>query len=224
MASADEPMKEPGGPTPPDDELALLRCGAAGRVFEGLAETFEKGVEAPPPADALAVRGAARAGPSDFDESVRILRRALEAARDAGARAKAGRAALALIEEHGASRRLSGSEQAELYGLADELLRETRDADDISRLRACARVVIDRLAGGDMREGSFSLYDAVQEFEAKLIEQALEQSGGRVTRAARLLGVKYQTLTTLLNARHKGLLLKRRPIRRRRRGVPKKTE
>lgn len=56
---------------------------------------------------------------------------------------------------------------------------------------------------------NFSFYSAVQSLEAKLIEEALEEEGGSVTRAARLLGLKHQTLIAMLKKRHKGLQRKR---------------
>lgn len=42
-------------------------------------------------------------------------------------------------------------------------------------------------------------------YEAKLIRQALEMANGSVVRAARLLGVKHQTLSFILQGRHKSL-------------------
>lgn len=50
--------------------------------------------------------------------------------------------------------------------------------------------------------------------EAKLIGRALEEAGGSVMRAARLLGVYHQSLITMLNVRHKRLLKKRAPAKR----------
>lgn len=44
-----------------------------------------------------------------------------------------------------------------------------------------------------------------------MIEQALEEAGGSVTRAAKLPGLKHQTLITMPNARHKKLLPGRTP-------------
>ncbi|HYG82160.1 MAG TPA: sigma-54 dependent transcriptional regulator, partial [Pyrinomonadaceae bacterium] len=50
-----------------------------------------------------------------------------------------------------------------------------------------------------------SLPDEVLLYEAKLIRQALEMSGGSVMRAARLLGISHQTLSFILQGRHKNL-------------------
>jgi DNA-binding NtrC family response regulator len=86
----------------------------------------------------------------------------------------------------------------------------------------CARVVMRRLAGVPLRDRNFNLYSALREFEARLIEQALEEAGGGVTKAARLLGMRYQTFTNLLNTRHKKLLKKRTPAKKRKRSIIKK--
>jgi transcriptional regulator with GAF, ATPase, and Fis domain len=50
-----------------------------------------------------------------------------------------------------------------------------------------------------------SLPDEVMLYEARLISQALEMAGGSVVRAARLLGIKHQTLSFILQGRHKSL-------------------
>lgn len=131
-------------------------------------------------------------------------------------------ALLRLIEEQGETGRLRCSEVYELYLRADGLLEGTGDAEALSRLRACARVVMRGLAGAQVGREGFRLYDAVHDFEARLIEQALEEAGGSVTKAARLLGLTHQTLGTILNTRHKSLADKRTPVRKRLRSIFKK--
>ncbi|HWS88658.1 MAG TPA: helix-turn-helix domain-containing protein, partial [Pyrinomonadaceae bacterium] len=91
-------------------------------------------------------------------------------------------------------------------------------------LLACARVVMRRLSDPAIYGKNFSLYGAVQDFEAKLIGQALEQSGGSVTKAARLLGLSHQTLISMLTTRHKGLAGKRKPKQKRLKSIMKKPE
>ena len=131
-------------------------------------------------------------------------------------------ALLKLIEEQGAADGLHSSEVYELYQRADGLLQETEDAETLARLRACARVVMRRLAGPEIGREGFNMYDVVHDFEARLIEQALEEAGGSVTKAARLLGLTHQTLGTILNTRHKSLAGKRTPVRRRLRSIFRK--
>jgi transcriptional regulator with GAF, ATPase, and Fis domain len=136
-----------------------------------------------------------------------------------GALTNAGLAALSLIEEYGARGVLSRTELYNLYRRADELLKDTQDAEDVARLRACARIVMQRLS--DLSHKNFSLYGAVHSLEAKTIEQALEETGGSVTKAARLLGLKHQTFIAMLQTRHKGLLPKRTPRVKRLRSIVK---
>jgi transcriptional regulator with GAF, ATPase, and Fis domain len=65
----------------------------------------------------------------------------------------------------------------------------------------------------------FSLDAEVLRYEGNLIRKALEESGGSVTRAARLLGVTHQGLAFILNGRHSDLLSIRTPVKRRRRSI-----
>jgi hypothetical protein len=157
-----------------------------------------------------------------FDDSVETLREAMRVAQEARAYTQAGQAALTLIEEHGATSRLAGPELAEVYRRADELLKETQDAEDIARIRACGRLVVGRLAGMQLDDKGFSFYDAVHELESRLIEQALRLEGGSVSRAARRLGLKHQSLSHMLTARHKQLMARRTPPEKRRRSIIRK--
>ena len=51
-----------------------------------------------------------------------------------------------------------------------------------------------------------SMWEEVRLYEAKLIKQALDMGGGSVVRAAKLLGISHQSLSAMLNKRHKDLL------------------
>ncbi|MDQ3803165.1 MAG: hypothetical protein M3416_04850, partial [Acidobacteriota bacterium] len=191
--------------------LAEGRYAEADRVIDGVVRYLEPGGESALLAEALTIQGVARARLGAHENSVEILRRAMKVAEDSGAQTNAALAALALIEEHGASARLPREELSSTYRRADELLKGTQDAEDIARLRACARVVIKRLAGVEIHDRDFSFYGAVHELEARLIEQALELEDGSLTRAARRLGLKHQSLAHMLRARHAQLLAKRTP-------------
>ena len=66
----------------------------------------------------------------------------------------------------------------------------------------------------------FSLKREVLRYESELIERALSDAGGVVSRAAKLLGFRHhQTFVALLNNRHKSLLHARKPIIPRRRSI-----
>lgn len=201
--------------------IAERRYREAERVIEGAVRSLEEAEEVARLADALTVKGVALARLMAFESSVETLRRAMKLAQEAGAPTSAGLAALALIEEHGATPRLAEHELSKIYRRADELLKGTQDAEDIRRLRACARLVVRRLSGVQMHDKNFSFYGAVHELEARLIEQALELEGGSLTRAAKRLGLKHQSLSHMLRARHAKLLAKRTPAIPRRRSIIK---
>jgi tetratricopeptide (TPR) repeat protein len=196
----------------------------ASRILAGAVKTFEQSGESALLADALTLQGVVWARLRMFEKSAAALRRASEMAEGLGALTSAGQASLTLVEEHGARRMLPASEIYEAYRRADGLLKDTQDPEDIARLRACALIVMRRLAGMQPRDQNFSFYGAVHELERKLLAEALEEADGSVTKAARLLGVPHQTVTTLLRTRHKRLLDKRTPARKRKRSVVKDAE
>jgi tetratricopeptide (TPR) repeat protein len=202
--------------------IAEKKYRDADRIMRGAIQTLEQGGEAALLADALTVQGVVWARLGSFDSSINTLRRAMNLAQDSGAPTSAGLAALTLIEEHGPTWRLSESELVKVYRRADFLLKDTQDAEDIARLRECARIVIKRLSGMQLHEKNFSFYGAVHELEARLIEQALELEGGSVSRAAKRLGLKHQSLSHMLRARHKKLMGKRTPPTPRLRSIIKK--
>jgi transcriptional regulator with GAF, ATPase, and Fis domain len=75
--------------------------------------------------------------------------------------------------------------------------------------------VIIQLGGPQIGNG-FRLRDALHEIEAQYIIEALERAEGKITHAAKLLGVTHQNLQGILNNRHKQLLSKRTEIKERR--------
>jgi tetratricopeptide (TPR) repeat protein len=220
-------LKDPGNLAQVDETrarvlLAERNYREAARVLAGAVQVFEQGGESALLADALTLQGVVWARRGAYDDSAAVLRRAAEMAERLGAQSSAGRALLTFLEEHGERRVLAPEEVYESYRRADRLLEGTQDAEDIARLRACARVVMRRLTGVRIHDKNFSFYGAVHELEAKLIEQALEEAGGSVVRAARLLGLKHQTFTSMLYARHEKLLPKRTPRERRLKSIIRK--
>lgn len=66
----------------------------------------------------------------------------------------------------------------------------------------------------------FSLREYLRDGERAVIERALRDAGGLVTKAARLLGFKHhQSLISLINSRHKELLKTRSIVRQRRQHI-----
>lgn len=178
----------------------------AGKVIAGVIETLERCGEKALLVDALTIKATAQARLEETGESLKTFHAAIRIGQQSGASFNAGPAALALIEEH----RLSNKRLYKTYRLADRLLSATQDGEALERLRACAERVIIQL-GGPQIDNDFCLPDALHEMEAQLIMEALERANGKITRAARLLGITHQSLGSILNNRHRQLLPKRNP-------------
>lgn len=203
--------------------VAEKRYQEAGRIIAGVVKVFDQSGELALLAAALTVQGIVWARLCNFQSSINILHQAMKVAQECGAPVNAGQAALTLIEEHGAMR-LHETELYHVYLRADALLKSTQDVEDVARLRACSRIVMRRLSGVRLRDKNFTLQGAVRDFEARFIEQALEDAEGSVTRAAEMLGMKYQTLANLLKQRHKRLQKKRTPAKKRKQSIIKEPE
>lgn len=196
--------------------IAEGRYKEAEKIITNVVSTFERGGESALLTDALTLHGIALAKLEDYEKSINVIRRAMKLAIDAGSPCNAANAALTLIEEH--AERLSVVEIHNVYRRADELLKESQDAEDIARLRKCALVVTKRLYGPDVSSKNFKLSKAVRAYEERFIEQALELEEGSITRAARRLGIHHESLNYLLRKYHRNLLHKRKPVAQRKRG------
>ena len=149
-------LKESGLIAQVDDTRARLllaqgRNSEAERVIRGAVKTFEKGGEQSLLAESLTTQGVVLARLGRFDESYRVLQRAMNVAEQAGALEYAGRAALALLEEHAES--MNVEQGRKVYMLADKWLSKTQDAEDVSRLRVCARRVMYPKGADTQQEG-----------------------------------------------------------------------
>jgi tetratricopeptide (TPR) repeat protein len=201
--------------------VAEKKYREANRIIDSVIQTFERGGESALLADALTVQGVVWVRLGGFDSSINILRQAMKVAQDSGALTQAGLAALTLIEEHGATWRLPESDLSKIFRRASDFLKGTQDAEDKERLLVCALIVVKRLSGMELHDKNFSFYGAVHELEAKLIEQALDLEGGSISRAAKRLGLKHQSLSHMLRARHQRLMSKRTPPEKRLRSIIK---
>jgi tetratricopeptide (TPR) repeat protein len=176
-------------------------------------------------AEALTTHGKALARLNRLPVARATLDQAIEIAQNAGHPEGGGIAAVTAIEE--LSDHLSVSVLQEYYRKAEELLTRSQDRSLERRLGECARrvlaaefarVKVEVEGEGTMAPG-FSLDAEVLRYEGSLIRKALEDSGGSVTRAARLLGVTHQGLAFILNGRHSDLLSIRTPVKKRRRSI-----
>jgi len=182
----------------------------AQRVIGNAVSVFERGGEQALLVDALTLKATIQERLNNHEASLAVFRHAVDLGKRAGALSSAGQAILSLIEEH--SKRLTDMESYTLYWEADKLLSHIQDIELIIRLRGCARIVIRKLGGFKLTDESFTLPEAVLEYERKFIEEALLQERGIITRAAKRLGVSRQVLSNMINTRHKNLLDKRSPI------------
>jgi tetratricopeptide (TPR) repeat protein len=201
--------------------VAEKRYGEAEVAIARAVQTLEHGGAAALLSEALTTQGLAWSRLGKIWASINVLLRAVQVAEEVGAFSNAGLAALTLIEEHGARRTFSQADLYKLYRRADRLLKDTQHPETVARRLACAHIVMRRLAGIRPGDGNFTFFSAVQEFEEKLIEWALEEAQGSVVRAARLLGLKHQTFSSMLNQRHKKFLDKRTPKVKRLRSIIK---
>jgi CheY-like chemotaxis protein len=102
------------------------------------------------------------------------------------------------------------------------LIGKTQNMATLKRLCDCARRVLlsTHVLPSSHEWTGFSFKDAVRRYESHLIERALRDADGMVSKAAQLLGLKHhQSLVSLLKSRHKQLLHVRTPIVPRKRSI-----
>ncbi|HEX5884213.1 MAG TPA: helix-turn-helix domain-containing protein [Pyrinomonadaceae bacterium] len=194
-------------------------------------------------AEALTTHGIALARLKRFDVAKTVLDQAVGIGQSAGSPERGGIAAVTAIEE--LSNYLLVDHLQQYYSIAESMLSNSQNRSIRTRLGECARRVLAaefasvKGEGRDAAEANaaagaavatfgsvpasmppgFSLDAEVLRYEGSLIRKALEDSGGSVTRAARLLGVTHQGLAFILNGRHSDLLSIRTPVKKRRRSV-----
>jgi transcriptional regulator with PAS, ATPase and Fis domain len=115
---------------------------------------------------------------------------------------------------------LSAEETQTVYGRAYEWLISSQHEETLRRL-LCVSMQLMSFGKEQEIDTKGTLRDVLQNYEAKLIKQALQRAGGTVTHAARLLGISHQNLIYLLKNRHRALLKERTPAVRRRRNIVK---
>jgi CheY-like chemotaxis protein/Tfp pilus assembly protein PilF len=205
--------------------LAEGRNAEAEEVVRAAARMLEQGGEQSVLAEALTTHGAALARLGRHARARAVLQRAIEVAERVGDLEGAGQAALTIVEELGDH--LPISDLADTYERASELLEKSQHPGLLARLNAGGRRLLRALTrppttADEFRPSRswhrFSFWPEVRRYEAYLIERALKETGGVVTRAARLLGFKHHhSLIALINSRHKQLLSARSEIIPRRR-------
>ncbi len=168
-------------------------------------------------ADALTTHGVALARLGYQANSRLNLYRAIEVAHHSGAVNNAGLAALTLIEE--LSEHLTIEEMQAVYQRAYHWLSTSQHSQTLQRLLKAANQVLTAASSNQTesekpetsRQGT--LKEMMLNYEREIIRQALRQSEGSITQAARLLGINYQTLSNALQNRHRDLLHERNPAK-----------
>jgi tetratricopeptide (TPR) repeat protein len=196
--------------------LAEGRIVEAEKTARAAVLRLEKGDEVSLLAEALTTHGIALARLDHSDQAQTTLDRAVTVAERAGDFQSAGVAALSLIEQVGAS--LSDECVRAAIDHVGVLLETTRDTTILRRLaRAFQSLLMVQTMPTSHDWSNFSFRKSVLQYETDLIARALEESGGAVTKAARLLGFRnHQSLISIIDTRHKELLGKRLPVRPRR--------
>ncbi|HEX7999600.1 MAG TPA: response regulator [Pyrinomonadaceae bacterium] len=200
--------------------VAEQRYVEADRVLASVIQAFEQSGESALLVDALTIQGVVWSRLGVKENSIQILNRAISVAQESGSYLNGGLAALTLIEEHGES--LPENKLYRIYSRADELLKDVQDAEHITKLRACARIVTRRLLGPQLSDKNFSIANALDAYEARFIAEALELERGSITRAAKRLGMSHQLLGNALKTRHGNLIGMRKPAQTRRRSIIKR--
>jgi len=196
--------------------LAEGRTVEAEKTARAAVLRLEKGDELHLLAEALTTHGIALARLGHQAQAREALERAVSVAEQAGDFEGAGLAALTLIEQLGTN--LSNEDIWITIHHAGILLEKTQDIATLRRLAKAFLVLHKVLAPKDWT--NFSLQRAVLRYEGHWIKLALKETGGRVTPAARLLGLKsHQTLIHLIKVRHKELVNSRLAVRKRRRHI-----
>lgn len=223
-----------GGTAYADDTMAqvfLLEGNSqdAEKLARRAVQALRRGGEQSALAEALTTHAKALARLNQAPVARVALDQAVEIAQTAGNPDRGGIAAVTAIEE--LSTYLSTKALQDYYRTAESLLSNSQNVSIKNRLGECARRVLsaslaeattfDAIQAGTEASipADFSLDAEVLRYEGNLIRKALEESGGSVTRAARLLGVTHQGLAFILNGRHSDLLSVRTPVKKRRRSI-----
>ncbi|HEU4932805.1 MAG TPA: tetratricopeptide repeat protein [Pyrinomonadaceae bacterium] len=173
-------------------------------------------------AEALITQGVALARMGRSEYAHFIFRQAIEAAHQVNALNTAGLAALTLIEE---VQDLAPEIVQAAYRQAREWLAHSQSPDTKLRLADVTDKVVasiqTELKADDATEilltGPGGLQAQLDKYEGVIIKRALAQVGGKVTHAASLLELRYQSLAYKIEHQHPELLNYRTPVRRRQR-------
>lgn len=169
--------------------------------------------------DSLITHSIALARLARKEQAQFTLQKAIELAHEANALNKAGIAALTLIEEIDD---LRPDVLATAYEQATDWLANCYNQGLLLRFKTVGIKLAKELRRDAKTENVALLFnrpihllDETLKFERDLISDALAKAHRRVTHAAKLLGIRYQTLASIIESRHPDLLKERTPVYRR---------
>lgn len=206
----------------------------AERIVRAAVRVLERGGQQAILAEALATQGVALARLGNDTRARALFDRAIEIAETAGDLEGAGRVRLSIIEELG--EKIPAKDLVAIYKAAIASLRKSQDPSTSKRLSSNAVLLLDALERLQLRDQAvieqswegFSLKRHAKDGERVVIERALRDANGSVSKAAKLLGFRHhQSLISLLNGRHKDLVKMRSTARKRRKHLvmsPKATQ
>src|SRR4030095_120793 len=171
-------------------------------------------------ADTLINHGIALARLGRKEQARFTFQEAIEVAHEIGASNKAGLAALTRIKKMDDP---PLGVWAAAYLQANEWLTNCQSQQLLLRFKAAGAKLAAQIQHGPSNEDiKTSLFNEpidlaveVLKFERNLISEALAKVNGRVSYAAKLLGIRYQGLAYIIESRHPELLKQRTPIYRR---------
>jgi two-component system phosphate regulon response regulator PhoB len=212
--------------------LAEGNLREAERIIKAAVRVLERGGQQALLAEALTTQGTIMGRMGNYARARVLLQRAIDVAETSGDLEAAGRARLSIIEE--LNNQTQPRELAATFHEAATLLQKSQDVAAGRRLLDGGLKTIDALLEereeepelpADNSWTGFSLKREMKKIEARLIQHALRDAGGSVSKASRMLGFKHhQSLISLLENRHKELAGLRSTRRQRRRTLIAKTQ
>lgn len=185
--------------------LAEGAVGKAERIAKSAVQMLEKGGEQSLLAEALTTHGISLARLGNEAQAREVFERAIAIAEQAGDLESAGLAAITLFEQ--LADQLSDDEICEVLERAHDLLKTSRDARTRNRLTESAYRALSLVHTFRPNWATFSLEQTLHRHEERYIRLALEDAGGNLSQAARLLGLRgYTNLQYRLKYPHKNLL------------------
>ena len=212
--------------------LAEGNLREAERVIKAAVRILERGGQQALLAEALTTQGTIMARQGIYGRARGLLQRAIDVAETCGDLEAAGRARLSIIEE--LKNQTPPQDLAVTFHEAAALLQKSQDVSAGRRLLDSGLKTIDALLEerkekadlpNDESWTGFSLKREMKKIEARVIQHALRDAGGSVSKASRMLGFKHhQSLISLLENRHKELATLRSTRRQRRRTLMSKAQ